>query len=297
MKENCFDEGTIQAFLDGELSSDLLENVARHVALCDDCALLLQNAEEESAFAFDILGDEFNTLVPTERIRTNVYQAISLLDKPKVSFWQKVFSFRILSNPSIVAFASLLIVVGIFATVLSLRDTNVQQNPEVVSNPTPKVENVNQPPNNTSSPIITASENNKPSLPKPSRIVYKQEPKATVQNVINKNEGQKTKDERRLPKKIEVVPALEGEDTYIKTIATLENTVNAKKDNVLRASSRVSYERDMAVIDDSIKRMKAEVRKNPKNEAAKQILRNSYQNKIELLNSVTERSELIARLD
>ena len=90
---------------------------------------------------------------------------------------------------------------------------------------------------------------------------------------------------------------MEGEDTYIKTIATLETTVNTKKDNVLRASSRVSYERDMAVIDDSIKRMKTEVRKNPKNEAAKQILRNSYQNKIELLNSVTERSELMARLD
>lgn len=295
MKENCFDEGTIQAFLDGELSSDLLENVARHVALCDDCALLLQSAEEESAFAFDILGDEFNTLVPTERIRTNVYQAISMLDKPKVSFWQKVLSFKILSNPSIVAFASLLIVVGVFATVLSLRKTDVPQN-VVAVNPTPKVENVNQAPNNTSPSVFTASENNQPDLPKPARIVYKPDTKATVQNSIVKARSPKPKAQKPNTENV-AAPALEGEDTYLKTIATLETTVNNKKDNVLRASSRVSYERDMAVIDDSIKRMKAEVSKNPKNEAAKQILRNSYQNKIELLNSVTERSELMARLD
>ena len=52
MKENCFDIGTIQAFLDGELASERLENVARHLALCDDCALQLAAAEEETAFAF-----------------------------------------------------------------------------------------------------------------------------------------------------------------------------------------------------------------------------------------------------
>ena len=301
MKENCFDESTIQAFLDGELSSGMLENVARHVAICDDCALLLNEAEEESAFTFDILGEEFNTLVPTERIRANVYQAISLLDKPEVSFWQKVFSFKVLSSPSMVAFASLLIVIGVFATVLGLRNTGeVPNKVDVAVNPTQAIEKVNPTPNNTPS-VIVAVENKKPIVtPSVEKVVYKPEPKPTVRTVNNTIERQKTKDDGRKPKtepKI-AVPALEGEDTYIKTIATLETTVNANKDTVLRASSRVSYERDMAVIDDSIKRMKAEVRRNPKNEAAKQILRNSYQNKIELLNSVSERSELIAaRLD
>lgn len=289
MKENCFDEGTIQAFLDGELSSDMLESVARHVSLCDDCAFLLSEAEEQSAFAFELLGDEFNSLVPTERIRANVYQAISQFDKPKVSFWQKLFAFKVLSNPSIVAFASLLIVFGLFATVLSLRNDQ-SQNPIVAVDSTPKVETNTQTPSKNNSFDFVEYTPKSDSQPKPIKAVYKAESKPSVQYLV----------ERKViknPKNTKNIEALAGEETYLKTIATLETTVNAKKDNVLRASSRVSYERDMAVIEDSIKRMKEEVRKNPKNEAAKQILRNSYQNKIELLNSVTERSELMARLD
>ena len=52
MRDKCFEIGTIQAFLDGELASDVSENIARHLSLCDDCALLLAEAEEETAFAY-----------------------------------------------------------------------------------------------------------------------------------------------------------------------------------------------------------------------------------------------------
>ena len=293
MKEQCFDEGTIQSFLDGELASDLLENVARHVAICDDCALLLKEAEEESVFAFNFLDEEFNTLVPTERIRTNLYQAISQLEQPKISLWQRILGFKFsLSNPSLVAFASLLVVVGIFAVVLSFNKTTITTT-DLADN-TPKIETPVKPVSgDTAQQVSLPLNGSNETLPDktPSRIeklVYKPEIKAQKPKLNIKTENPKSEVKAVL---------LEGEDTYLKTIATLENTVNSKKDNVLRASSRVSYERDMAVIDNSIKRMKAEVSKNPKNEAAKQILRNSYQNKIELLNSVTERSELMARLD
>ncbi len=61
-------------------------------------------------------------------------------------------------------------------------------------------------------------------------------------------------------------------------------------------SVRVSFERDLAVVDDSIKKMKDVVRKNPKNQAAKQVLYSSYQNKIDLLNSIAEREELMASM-
>lgn len=288
MKEQCFDEGTIQAFLDGELSSDMLETVARHLALCDDCANLFQEAEEESAFAFDILGEEFNTLVPTERIRANVYQAISQLDKPKISFWQKLFSVKLLSNPSIVAFASILVVFGITATVLNL-EYNESPKYQAANKTTETINNKIQLPKVNEPSIVEVPQNDTRDFPTPTKIVYKSEPKVVIRN-------RKFNDKKVETKNVET-SALEGEDTFIKTIASLENTVNSKKDSVLRASSRVSYERDMAVIDDSIKRMRAEVQKNPKNEAAKQILRDSYQNKIELLNSVSERSELMARLD
>jgi hypothetical protein len=52
----------------------------------------------------------------------------------------------------------------------------------------------------------------------------------------------------------------------------------------------------MAVVDDAIAKMRKVVQKNPKNESAKQVLYTSYQNKIDLLNSVSQREELVASL-
>jgi hypothetical protein len=89
---------------------------------------------------------------------------------------------------------------------------------------------------------------------------------------------------------------LPGEESYVKTIADLKQNVDEQKDTVLTPSTRVSYERDMAVVNDSIKRMREVVKKNPRNQAARQVLYSSYQDKIDLLNSVAEREELIASL-
>ncbi len=288
MREQCLDEGTIQSFLDGELAPELLENVARHTALCDSCARLMTEAEEESAFAFSILDDEFNLPVPTERIRANVFQAIAQIEEPKVSLWEKFWRFAsILSNPNVAALASLVIVAGIFSVVLS---------------------------SNKQNGILSVALNSTQKLSQFSELKFEVEPKnpngqdvEKVSYTTQKNKTQNTRNEEPRPKIINLgyrepvkefnKESVDGEDTYLKTIATLENTIKDKKDSVLRASSRVSFERDLAVVNDSIKRMKDEVRKHPKNEAAKQILRNSYQNKIELLNSVSERSEFIARMD
>ena len=87
---------------------------------------------------------------------------------------------------------------------------------------------------------------------------------------------------------------ISGEQSYLKTIATLKQTVDNRKDELMKPSTRVAFEKDMAVVNDAIKKMKEEVRKNPKNTAAKEVLRSSYQNKIDLLNSVAEKSELMA---
>ncbi len=82
----------------------------------------------------------------------------------------------------------------------------------------------------------------------------------------------------------------------MRTIADLKQNVDGQKDRIMNPSSRISYERDMAVVNDAIKKMKEVVKKNPKNQSAKQVLYSSYQNKIDLLNSVVEREELMASL-
>ena len=72
MKRDCLDIGTIQAFLDSELPKGELGRVASHLGDCDDCALMLATAEDESAIVFPALECEFDTLVPTQRLWTKI---------------------------------------------------------------------------------------------------------------------------------------------------------------------------------------------------------------------------------
>ncbi|MEO6050087.1 MAG: DUF4097 family beta strand repeat-containing protein [Pyrinomonadaceae bacterium] len=86
---------------------------------------------------------------------------------------------------------------------------------------------------------------------------------------------------------------LPGEESYVKTISSLNNTVKDQKDALLRPSERIAYERDMALVNDTIAKIKTEVKRNPRNGSARQVLYSSYQNKIDLLNSVAQKEELV----
>ncbi|HXH70615.1 MAG TPA: hypothetical protein VNI60_09835 [Pyrinomonadaceae bacterium] len=302
MTEKCFDIGTIQAFLDGELASDLSEKVACHTAACDVCAIMLAEAEEETAFSFSALENEFDTFVPTNRLWAKINDSI---EGNKKTFWQTIFAR--FSNPSVAAFAGLVIVVGLFAVMLSVKtdddkkifiaesvpnkqaaiSTIFQGNlsesalpvkPEITDAGSVKISS----PDNDKSKfkIVKADFSEKESNRRPIKV---QKP-----NIITELNSQPAADAEN--------ENLLGEDSYVKTIATLEKTVDSRKDEVLKPAARFAFERDLAVTDDAIRKMKAEVKKNPKNEAAKDVLRASYQNKIELLNSVAEKSDLMASL-
>jgi hypothetical protein len=306
MTEKCFDEGTIQAFLDGELESDLLESVARHTASCEVCAFMLQEAEEESSFAFSALGNEFNSLVPTERIRTNLYDAIAQIEKPRTSIWTRFFGGFNLANPSILAFASLLLVFGISTTLYIVRE-NQNSNKEIAMQTPVSSKKADTPVNTPVINDVAKTDSSEVENLKSVRPTYKSavENQPTIQKANYRIERANFEDQRakvnvirepidnRQPVKSEM---LAGEESYVKTIATLSDNVNSRKDSALRPSERVAFEKDLAVVDDAISKMQKEVRKNPKNEAARQVLRSSYQNKIDLLNSVAEKTELMASL-
>jgi hypothetical protein len=286
MKENCFDEGTIQAFLDGELASDQLENTARHLSICGDCAAQLSAAEEETAFAFSALEHEFNnTLVPTQRLWTKINDSI---EKERKSFWSSVFAF--FKNPALATFAAFLIVFGIFVAYLNSSNSNPTEFASAPKSVQTTTSNLLS--DSTSAPAqITPAD------------VAKISPTEKDYRVINTNfeaNKQRNPAQNQVIQKSAPQPAiyeyLPGEESYIKTIATLEKTVDAKKDEVLRPSSRVAFEKDLALVNGAIKNMQVEVRKNPKNESAKQVLMDSYQNKVDLLTTVTGKTELMASL-
>jgi len=295
MTDKCLDIGTIQAFLDGELDLETTEAAACHVSACDACAILLAESEEESAFAFSTLEQEFNTLVPTQRLWTKINDSI---EGEKKSFWKPIFAF--LLQPQAVAFASLIFVAVVSVTLLTFKpnaptDYAVLKNDKQQTKIQPVLQNqpvpVVQPPVGFS--IEKGAETIKQSQNKTEYKPIKTSHVKAENNLTNVKLSVKSPEIVVPPARSENVL---GEESYIKTIATLETTVENRKDEILSPSSRFAFERDLAVTDDAIKQMKKEVRKNPNNEAARQILRASYQNKIDLLNSVADKTELMASL-
>ena len=287
MNMDCLDIGIIQAFLDGELRQDETARVSGHIATCDACAFMLADAEEESAIVFPALERELNTLVPTQRLWNKINDSIQTERRP---FWHKAWAFLTvaLMNPSIAVAAVLLIVVGIFAVLLTNRnapgDVTVAENTPKVSLPT--VVTAPAPPivANTGDTVVTTT-------PRPAVSIERASYRPEILRVsVTKADYKVT------PQPATVNGYMPGEESYIKTISSLNGTVKEQKDDVLRPSERIAYERDMAVVNDTIAKMRTEVKKNPRNASAKEVLYSSYQNKIDLLNSVAQKEELVASL-
>jgi len=292
MMTDCLDTGTIQAFLDGELAPTAASRVSTHIAGCDACAAQLATAEEESAFVFSVLEREMDTLVPTQRLWNKINDSIEV-ERQNAPVWQKAWAYlsASLANPSIALAAVAVVIFGVFATVF------VERSP--LENPAPVIASRSK----ISQPATSDSGSDVASISPaatPAGVVA--EPKAverpTYIAASDKPSPRRAvySDTDRPQSHSAVINAayIPGEESYVKTIATLNRTVDGQKDLVLRPSERVSFERDLAVVNDAISKMRAEVRKNPKNESAKQVLYTSYQNKIDLLNSVSQREELVA---
>lgn len=283
MKKNCLDIGTIQAFLDRELEHVESARVSSHIAVCDSCALMLSQAEDESALVFSALEREFDTLVPTQRLWGRINTAIET-ERREAPFWQKALAFvrASFANPSLAMAASLIIIVGIFAAIMMNRTVPTTETPSAtVATASPII----IPPITVPSEPTTTRNSGSPSQFE--RASYRSETRRiTAQPAVAIQPAPTTSANAYMP----------GEESYVKTISSLNRTVEEKKDNVLRPSQRIAYERDMAVVDDAIAKMRNEVKQNPKNESARKVLYSSYQNKIDLLNSVSQKEELMASL-
>ena len=289
MNGKCIDIGIIQAFLDGETAPALSLAVTSHMANCQNCAVLMADAEEESSFVFSALDREYNLLVPTQRLWNKINESLEV-EKNHSPFWEKVR--RSLSvfvvNPSIAVAASVLIVFTLFAAIWMMRSNTTESNTIAATGPTQ--------PEQTVTITTTGSDYIPPINGGPTEVRSSSRTSRFRAAAVNAD-FRESNDRPRVQPLVyrETAPEyLPGEESYVKTIAGLKQNVDGEKDSVLPPSSRVAYERDMAVVDDAINKMKAVVRKNPKNQSAKQVLYSSYQDKIDLLNSVAQREELMA---
>jgi hypothetical protein len=302
MKRKCFDIGTIQAFIDGEVSGETAASIAEHAAACDECAARIASAEEETAMVFSVLDREVNTLVPTQRLWTRIND--SLADERKPSFGQRlagVFA-SLFAQPSFAVTAGVFLIFAFGAFYFITNGISVNDaaapNDIVASVPSaPKLEKktVENAGVSTSEPNTAVSGDTVARPLNESRSSYQIETanyKASPRRQVETRSRPMAKSGPRS------APAvyLPGEESYVKTIAGLKRNIDDNKDLVMPAATRVSYERDMAVVNDTIGKLKSAVAKDPTNEAAKQALYASYQDKIDLLNSVQQREELMASL-
>lgn len=297
----CLDKGTIQAFLDGELDAQLMQSVAEHLADCKTCAFALSVAEEESVTTFGALEREFDSLVPTHRLWEKINTSIEEEKRGK-TLWQTVmtgisgFGFNF---TTITAFASMIIVGGIFAAAWMTKPSIPRIGEPTARNEVttikPIVPSSSDAVDFTSEDDDPISETNIPVVKR--KELQKEEFKVTTAAYVAPKTTPKreVKPDAVTPKP-EVPEVLPGEETFVRTIASLQKSVDRQKDVTLKPSERFAYEKDMAVLDDAIKRMKTEVNKNPKNDGAKKLLMASYQNKIDLLNSVSEKNGMMASL-
>ncbi len=290
MNGKCLDIGTIQAFLDGETKPEIGLRLSRHIAGCEACANLLAVAEDENSFVFSTLEREMNALVPTQRLWSRINDSIEI-EKANVPVWRQVFAFisSSLASPSLTAAAGVLLVFGFFAAMWTLRtDVSTDDTPTVASktqsNPETDLQLDNR---KVEFPKSAASVSSDAGV---IQVSESKLPSEQLQKLVRENNA---RNEIR-PVTLNYSVPLEGEQGYIKTISDLKQNVDGRKDAVFTASSRVSFESDLAVVNDAIGRMQKVVRKNPRNQAARQVLYSAYQDKIDLLNSVAQQDELMA---
>ena len=299
MNGKCLDIGTIQAFLDGETRSEDAVRISDHVADCDSCTILLAQAEEESSLVFSVLDRELNTLVPTQRLWNRINAEIAE-EKSHTSIWQRFLGTitASLMSPSFAGAAGILLIAGLLSIVwlnkqvpMSVTDIGAVEETQQIAPEAPKESTVvNVAVTGDDSAIPTTS----PSKPQPTVV------RSTLSDEELKRMVIPATHIERGPKKTAVVPAsapqyLPGEESYIKTINELQQNITVQNAS-MKASSQVAFQRDLAVVDDAISKMRNVVQKNPRNQAARQILYSSYQDKIELLRSSAQRDELVASL-
>jgi len=295
MITNCLDIGIIQAFLDGELPASEVTRVSDHIGDCDSCAMLLNEAEEENLVVFPALAREMDSLVPTQRLWTRINDSI-VVEKAGAPWYQKLRGILVsgFASPTVAIATGLLIVGGFFAVFLLNRPTapafEVAANRPIAVTSDPETREI--------VPVSTGTAEN--SGERPTSTTRAPQPTydtASYRSVRVKAEPAvyTTRTQPNAP--VQDASYVAGEESYVRTIASLNKSVGGEQDpGVMSASQQVSFARDMAVVDSTIKRMRDAVKRDPKNDTAKQMLSTAYQNKIDLLNSVAQKEELVASL-
>lgn len=273
--KKCLDEGTLQSYFDGELSTDLMESATLHLASCAACSAAARELEQETTLLTTALAAEFESAVPTEQLRMRVNAAVANLNAPLVSQKSGFFgSFANLFNfapQQALAYGGLIVVLA-FAAVFGIVKMRKYDAPQQLASG-----NQDNAANTGTAVAINKENDEEPTIP----------PVETGMDKPEKPIIQTAKFSRRTTEKRAPVKLLPGERSYLQTIARLDTAIKAEK-KAMRPALQVEYERNLAVVDRAIAATRTAAKNNPNDPDAADFMFSAYQSKVDLLNTIAD---------
>lgn len=289
----CVDEGILQSYFDGELSSKMAEGVASHLVSCSDCAQAARELESESLLLSEALGAEFAASVPTEQLRQRIDAAIAgrqVVEPEQASLarnaggppavpvgrrWvQSVAELFTLAPQRAFAYAGLAAVI-LFASLIGgiywRQATSTKGNPGTIAGNGPLV---------PSKPTVIPQ-----AQPTPSPAPLTQRSNLAKTGSPGKRNAPPNQSPPRESPHVKLLP---GERSYLKTIATLNATLKAESNRQMKPSLQVEYERNLAMVDQAIAATRSAAKVNPSDPDAADFMFAAYQSKIDLLSQVAD---------
>ena len=271
----CLDEGILQSYFDGELSSDRMESVTAHLASCLNCSAVARELESENSLVATALATEFDLSVPTERLRQRIDAAVAGLQAVTAqsetssglrSWFQALSGLFSFSPQRAFAYAALVVVLA-FATIFAvIRWRHLSVSPKDTLAIAPNVQ-----PKSAPVPIATPNELLAVRPSKPTTIVRKQRPQTPQLAGTNQP----------------AVKLMPGERSYLKTIAALDSTIKTGR-RPMRPALQAEYERNLALVDRALAVTRTAAKNNPNDPDAAEFMFSAYQSKVDLLNTVAD---------
>jgi hypothetical protein len=309
--KKCFDEGTLQAYLDGELSPEKQQEAEAHLAHCALCTEAIADAEQEFSLLAAAFAPDASISVPTEHLRARIRAGVAQLKSAakeggQARNWNFGALFGSLSGlfapRYAAAFASLLAVVVAVALLFMLVERRNGVNPAAGDTPVASitrhepaqasVEDASGRDTNN----VTGDENIKGvdvAATGPSPTVKVRHLKAGYDRSSREFASRARKEAFVKPAERNASETLlPGEKDYRDTIASLSRTIAAGGDVFLKPSVRADYERNVAVLDRAISETRGAVLRNPKDKDAVNFLMSAYQSKVELLTTVADHAQV-----
>jgi len=317
--KTCLEAGTLQSYLDGELSPNAMQSVATHLASCRACAALAREAEAELAVFMEAMAPAASipASVPTARLRERLDAALAEAagqhDKRPAargeSSWRGwlagLAAFLTPAPGRAAAFASLLVAVLLSVLFVSQRLAPGEIKPSEVAVVPVSSRADNVPSTNGGAPDATVDSTTVATTPASDAGLSKATPrKRGDRDAVNQLASYPSRPRRsgggvsQSPPGGEVTGVagrpvlLPGEKTYLSAIASLTSTIESRTPQAMPPSLRVEYERHLALVDQAILSTRVAARRNPRDTDAQDFLRSAYQNKVELLSAVAEQSQL-----